>query len=88
MFFTASGFSILDMIPILLLFLFSIFLSLIRSSADLTKERASHSIFSFNTNFKSFLSFGVKHGSDIFVLGKLIPLYELKIPGTTTFAII
>ena len=87
-FFIASGFSILETTPILLLFLLSIFLNEIRSCACLTKERASHSIFSFSINVKSFLSLGVKHGSEIFVFGRLTPLNELKTPGTTTLVII
>ena len=87
MFFTASGFSIFAIIPMPLLFFFNILFKLIRSWASLTKDRASHSIFSFNINFRSFLSFVVRHGSDIFVLGKFIPLKELSVPGTTTFVL-
>ena len=58
------------------------------SSDERTNDRPIHSIFSPKINAKSFLSFCVKQGKDIWVSGRFTPLLEYSFPPKITFAFI
>ena len=60
-------------------------LSFFTSIAFLTKESPIHSISSSMIKDKSSLSFMVKQGSEIVVLGKFTPLLDFNSPPKTTF---
>ena len=84
----ASGFSIFAITKAFdFLCRFIIFFRVFTSFADLTNESPIHSIFSSNINSKSFLSFLVKQGKEIRVLGKFTPLLDFKSPPKTTLSL-
>ena len=89
MFATASGFSILAMILVLLLRSSSLLLSITISFTLRTKDKATQSSCWSIINSRSARSFSVSAGRLILVSGRLIPFLEDNIPPrvTSTFTL-
>ena len=81
---SASGFSIFEIIFVLLFLASNLFLSPSKSFTLRTNDRATQSNFCSMINSRSSTSFSVSAGNEILVSGKFIPFFEERIPPIVT----